>query len=523
MDHSICLYNGKIYGPQGLQDATAIIIGRGLIRYVGDDAGAHRFILGDTEKIDVGGRLIFPGFTDSHLHLSEWAKRKEHLDLNPFPSLKDTCAFIREQAGNKEWLIGGGWNQNAWVEKRFPHRRDLDFLGTDVKAVFYSKDFHSAWVNAAVIECFDMKDVFAMLRKGCVKRDEDGQLSGLLHEEALSVLLDPLLKTRPPGIFAEPGKYFTDFYRHGITSVHTMEHFEDYQKYLSLYQHEHQRGPRLGIYVYNTDSEAVFAQNLRHGRGGARLRFLGLKIFVDGALGSQTAWMREPYEVEGHFGKKQLTGGDLRRAIGQAEGHGCGLCIHALGDAAVEHLLDILDDFGRALRVPLRIEHAQILDEGLIQRLKAHGVPISVNPSHLIDDKPIAELHWGERSRMAYPYRSLKVAGIPYAIGSDAPVEDINPWKGIYAAVRRIGAGDDTPWYPEECIRLNDAVDAYTKYATVLSGCAERKGVLEKGYMGDCFVCNRDVFSFPLEQWKDIRSVLTVIDGRIVYNALGTG
>ncbi|MDZ7821778.1 MAG: amidohydrolase family protein [Candidatus Marinimicrobia bacterium] len=164
MDHSICLYNGRIYGPQGLQDATAIIIGRGLIRYVGDDA--RRTVSSSATRKDRCRRAShFSGFTDSHLHLSEWAKRKEHLDLNPFPSLKDTCAFIREQAGNKKWLTGGGWNQNVWVEKRFPHRRDLDFA-TDVKAVFYSKDFHSAWVNAAVIECFDMKDVFAMLKKG---------------------------------------------------------------------------------------------------------------------------------------------------------------------------------------------------------------------------------------------------------------------------------------------------------------------------------------------------------------------
>ncbi|MDZ7797243.1 MAG: amidohydrolase [Candidatus Marinimicrobia bacterium] len=517
MTHAICLYNGKIYERQGLQNATALIIDQGVIRYVGDDAGAHGFILGDTEKIDVGGRIIFPGFTDTHLHLSEWARRKEHLDLNPFASLKDTCDHIRENAQDKEWLIGGGWNQNAWTEKRFPHRKDLDFLGPDVKAVFYSKDFHSAWVNAPVIELFDFNDVLRMLQKGYVKRESDGQLSGLLHEEALSVLLDPLLKTRPPGIFDDPATYFRDFYRHGITSLHSMEHFEDYKKYLSLYQYEHQRGPRLGIYIYHTDKDKVFAQNMEHGRGGPRLRFLGLKIFVDGALGSQTAWLRKPYESGEHYGKKQVHGEELRQAIAGTEGHGCALSIHALGDAAVEDLLDILDGFGRSLRVPLRVEHAQLLDEELIRRLKEHRIPLSVNPSHLLDDKMIAERHWGERSRMAYPYRSLKIAGIPYAFGSDAPVEDINPWKGIYAAVDRICGDDVSPWYPEECIRLSDAIDAYTKQGSLLTGCYEKKGILEPGYMGDCFVANTDVFAYPLEKWKNIRSLLTVIDGRIVY------
>ncbi|MBN2781353.1 MAG: amidohydrolase [Candidatus Marinimicrobia bacterium] len=518
MAQSLCIHNARIYGLQGLQNATALVIEGGVIRYIGDESGLSTHIFGDIEKINAGGRIVFPGFTDTHLHLTEWSRRRDQVKLGGFASLAETCAHIRDTAADSEWLIGGGWNQNAWKEGRFPHRRDLEFLPAGTKAVLFSKDFHTAWVNDAVIDLFDFNDVLSMIRKGYVQRDADGQLNGLVREEGLHVLIDPLLEALPAGIFSDPGSYFRDFYRHGITSVHTMEHCEDYERYLSLYQYEHNRGLRLGVYIYDSDREKTDQKGLRAGSGGPWLRFLGTKIFVDGALGSQTAWLKEPYESGNHVGKQQCTGDELRRAVMHAEARGWGISLHALGDAAVEHVLDILDLIGRDLRVPLRIEHAQLLNGDLIQRIAKRGIALSVNPSHLIDDKPIANVHWGARSRYAYALHSLKLAGVRYGFGSDAPVEDIHPWKSVYAAVMRIGADDPDPWYPEESIRITDAINAFTRDAVLLSGVDERKGVLAPGFAGDCFICDRDVFDEPLTNWRDIHSVLTVIGGRIVYH-----
>ncbi|MBW6458168.1 MAG: amidohydrolase family protein, partial [FCB group bacterium] len=107
----ICLHKGQVYGPQGLQGASAVVIDNGVITYVGDESGVSRFIFGNIDKIDVNGRIIFPGFIDTHLHLTEWARRREHLDLSPFISLKETCDHIRDESGNRDWIIGGGWNQ----------------------------------------------------------------------------------------------------------------------------------------------------------------------------------------------------------------------------------------------------------------------------------------------------------------------------------------------------------------------------------------------------------------------------
>ncbi len=517
MGKSLCLHNGQVYGLQGLQGATAIVIENGIITYIGNDRGVHPYLRDEIKVIDVGGRIIFPGFIDTHLHLTEWARQKEYLALGSFSSLEDVLNHIKAESENKSWVFGGGWNQNNWKEGRFPHRSDLDILGPDIKAVFYSKDLHSAWINETVIDQFHFEDVLRMLQKGCVKRDPDGRLNGIIQEEALEVLLDPLIKTHPVGIFSDPDPFFKEFYRHGITSVHSMEYFDQYRDYLALYQHEKYRGLRLGIHIYQSDIEKAFKHNMRFGAGGDWLRFYGVKLFVDGALGSQTAWMREPYENAEHCGKKQLHGDALMQAIIQTEAKGCALCIHALGDAAVEHVLDKLDKIGRDLKVPMRIEHAQVLDETLIERLKIKDLHLSVNPAHLPDDKAVADFHWGKRSRYAYAFRSMKMADIPFAFGSDAPVEDIHPWKAIHAAVHRIGTGDRDSWYPEESLRITDAIQAYTYYGGLISGMNEKKGVLAPGYLGDCFVCSHNVFEDGLDDWQNIHSILTVIDGKVVY------
>ncbi len=520
MNRTLCIHNGKIYGRQGLQDDTSIVIENGKISYIGDEQGIRKYMHGEFELINAQEHIVFPGFIDTHLHLSEWARQQDFLSLGHFTSLSDMVKYIGKMAKGKGWIFGSGWNQNNWRDAGFPHRRHLDGLEKGTKAIFYSKDLHSAWVNDAVIDLFPFKDVIEMISKAYLRRDEDGRLDGIIREEAMGVLLDPIMKINPSPIFIDPYKYFNTFYRHGITSVHSMEHIDDYLKYLALYQYELNRGLRIGVYIYNSDSAKVYEQDLRYSSGGNWLRFFGIKCFIDGALGSQSAWMREPYENAEHVGKKVLFNLPLQKAITRAESRSCALSIHALGDAAVEHLLDTLDYFGRPLRVPLRIEHAQCLDSGLIERMKAHNIILSVNPSHLIDDKEIAEKHWGDRSRFAFPYRSMKMADLPFAFGSDAPVESIHPWKSIYAAVQRIPANDLQPWYPEEIIRLTDAINATTYYGGIINGRNERKGVLAPGYLGDLFICSHNAFEDGLDDWEDFHSLLTVIDGKIVHNEL---
>lgn len=520
MSRTLCIHNGKIYGGQGLQDDTAIVIENAKISYIGDDHGIRKYLHGEYKLIDAQEHIIFPGFIDTHVHLSEWARQEDFLSLGHFTSLSDMIKYIEKMAKGKNWIFGRGWNQNNWKDGGFPHRRDLAGLEKGTKAIFYSKDLHSALVNDAIIDLFPFKDVVTMIHKGYLRRDEDGLLDGIIREEAMEVLLDPIMKKHPSPIFIDPYKYFNKFYKHGITSVHSMEHIDEYLNYLALYQCELNRGLRIGVYVYNSDSAKVYDQDFCYGNGGDWLRFYGIKCFIDGALSSQTAWMRDSYENTEYFGEKVLFDFPLQQVIRRAESKSCALSIHALGDAALEHLLDTLDYLARPLRVPLRVEHAQCVDSKLMERMKDYKIMLSVNPSHLIDDKEVAEKYWGDRSRYAFPFRSMKMAGLSFAFGSDAPVESIHPWKSIYAAVRRVPANEVQPWYPEEIIRLTDAINAMTYSGGIINGRNERKGLLAPGYLGDLFICSHNVFEDGLDDWEDFHSLLTVIDGKIVHNDL---
>lgn len=523
MPENICIHNGRIWTDGKMTENSGIVISDGDIRMVSNDANVLRYIGGhiqDYQVIDAGKRVIFPGFTDSHLHLSEWARRFDHMDLEPFASLEETLEFIRVSSKGREWLIGGGWNQNNWPERRWPHRSDLDFLPPGVKAILYSKDFHSAWVNDEVIDLFNMKSVMEMIQKGYVERDSNGRLSGLLREDALSVLLDPIMEQQIIGIYDSPAVYFKQFHSYGICSVHSMESFAAYYKFLQMYQYPHNRGLRLGIFLYEKDREMAFEYGLTMSKGGLWFKFLGLKGFLDGALGSQTAWLKEPYENDMDTGKQIWRSEDLYRFIGLAEGRNCPISLHAIGDAAVEQLLDVVESFGRPLKIPIRIEHAQLTGPESIKRMKALGMSVSANPSHIFGDRKLAEFYWGERSRHAFPLKSFTEAEINMAFSSDAPVEDINPWKGIAAAVYRDGGDKEETWYPDECISLDQALLNYTFNPARLSGEENRKGRLAKSYVGDLFIASQDPFSCDAESIIKTRSLMTVIDGRIVYDRL---
>src|SRR6056297_1857674 len=261
----ICIHNGRIWSDGGFTGDTAIIIEDGDILMTGDDMNILRFSSKDPQKyqlIDAGDRVIFPGFIDSHVHLSEWARRFDHLDLEPFKSLEETLEFIKVSSMNSEWVIGGGWNQNLWPERRWPNRHDLSFLKPGTKAIFYSKDFHTAWVNDEVIDMFNLKSIMKMISRGFVEREPGGRLSGLLREDALSVLLDPIMEQQSVGIFEDPDRYFREFHARGLTSLHSMESYAGYYQFLKMYQFPHNRGIRLGIYMYEKDREMAFEYGL---------------------------------------------------------------------------------------------------------------------------------------------------------------------------------------------------------------------------------------------------------------------
>ncbi len=522
--NSIFLHNGKIWtGDRDKPVVEALYIEGNTIRSAGRTREIQPLLAGDVFTVDLKGRTVLPGFSDTHMHLSEWAKREKQLHLDGFTSLEALLAYVRENLPDSEWVLGGGWNYNVWEEHRLPTAEDLSFISPLQKVVFFSKDFHSAWVNDSVIDMINPRDMAKYIDLNQIQTNSIGQLTGIFREDAMMQCIVPLVDQQPSPLFNFPMELFEKFFEFGITSLHSIETFQNYRNLRNLYQNRVHRGPRLGIYVYHHDKQQILDYHMKSGDGGPWLRFLGLKYFLDGSLGSQTAWMSAPYEgMDDYTGVRIWDGEELRRDVAGTEEAHLKLAVHAIGDAAVDEALKLLEGRSPFEGIPDRIEHVQLCSPELLDRLERQRPGITANPSHLLSDFPTAEKYWGERSRHAFALKSMLDRNLPVTFASDAPVEHINPWLSITAAVHRIPDYSGISWYPQERISMDDALTMMIVNSASLSGESEKKGKLLPGYFADLFVCSKDPFSVEIPDIVTIRSLLTILDGQIVLDRLNS-
>lgn len=520
MKNRILFYNGKIYTENGLDDnKTAIQIKGNIIEKIGTDNELKKLINNNIKTIDLHGKVVFPGFIDTHFHFTEWAKREEMVNLDNFDSLHNVLVHLQENIPEGEWYLGGGWNHNDWKENRLPNMKDLSFI-KDKKIILFSKDFHSAWINDAVLDIFDTKDLLHFIQEKMIKTDKLKRITGIIQEEAVEKLIHPIFEKIESPIFSNPKPFYNKLYKAGLTSIHTIERFDDYQKLKNLYQIVYNRGPRLGFLVYEKDREKIFQKNIKTGNGGNWFRYLGLKIILDGALGSQSAWMREPYENKvSEIGIKFYEDDELEIIIKEAELNENSIAIHAIGDRALEQLLNMFEKYNLSQKSQYRIEHAQLIPPDLFERICDMKPRISMNPAHIFADIKIANQHWGSRSKYAYRFKSLLNENILFSFGADAPVEKINPWRGIRGAIQREDK-DGNVWYQEEKISLTEAINVFTINGAKMSNEDDVKGKLTEGYLADLFVASENPFEVNLNEIEKIESLLTMIDGNIVYNKL---
>jgi predicted amidohydrolase YtcJ len=261
-------------------------------------------------------------------------------------------------------------------------------------------------------------------------------------------------------------------------------------------------------------------------RRGEWLRIGGIKIFADGALGARTAAMLDPYDGEPqNVGVLTIEADELRRVALEAKSCGLPVAVHAIGDRANQMVLDVLVDVGPVTddRSPHRIEHAQLLRCGDVERFGKLNVVAAMQPLHATQDAPMADRYWGDRCAYAYAWRSLLRAGAVLAFGSDCPVEDISPFLGIHAAVTRRtpdGAPGPEGWHPEQRISVWDAVRAYTVGPAYASGMDDSIGSLAPGKLADLVVLDRDVFDCPPMEIAQTQVAATMIGGRFVHGGV---
>ena len=521
------LINARLLTMSGRAASSLAILGDRIIA-VGDDRDVLSLRGPRTRIHDLGGRLAMPGFTDSHLHLAALARRFLHVDLTGVPSLAKALRKVgaRARATPKgAWITGAGFDKNVWGDQ-FPTRHDLDRAAPDHPVALRSRDGHSVWVNSLALKVCGVTSRTKAPPGGVIRRDANGQPTGILHEAAVGLVRASPAFQQPQVGVRELRKALRFLLRQGITSAHVMGEAETFP----LAQELRQRGEldlRLTCYRGVDALDDLIAAGIRSGFGDEWIRIGGIKLLVDGALGSQTAWMFRPYrKAAGGAGSQPadpcgvpvLYGKELRSIIRRATQAGLACAIHAIGDRANAEALEAIEEVegkaagpsaslrvnvgtlrqaqGKPPTIPHRIEHAQILRPKDIPRFARLGVIASMQPCHILGDILPAERYWGRRSRWAYPIASLARAGVTIAFGSDAPVETSDPIEGIYAAVeRRMLNGEPTGgWYrAEEGIGVMQALRGYTYGPAAATGEAGCKGKLAPGFLADMVVLSDDI------------------------------
>jgi predicted amidohydrolase YtcJ len=441
-------------------------------------------------------------------------------------ALKRVASRARRTPSGK-WITGGRFDKNRWGDA-FPTRRDLDRVAPENPVALSSRDGHSLWVNSRALRACRITAKTPNPPGGEIVRDGRGRPTGILLEAATTLVYGSPAFSRPGADEDALRAALRYLARRGVTSIHAMD---DVPVLLQLQKlREASRlDQRVTIYPPFSALDDLVAAGIRSGFGDEWVRIGGVKLFVDGALGSQTAWLFEPYENvrPKSVGIPVVSEKELGESVRRAAEAGFACAIHAIGDRANAAALSAIEAArDRPTRLPHRIEHAQLVRPEDIPRFARAGVVASMQPCHILGDIPAAERYWGERSRYAYPIRSLQRAGTTLAFGSDAPVETDDPLAGIFAAVCRQDPEGQPPegWYrKEEGIRVRDALRAYASGPAVATGEDGRKGVLEPGNwcLADIVVLSENITKLDGRSLLEARVDMTIVGGRVCYQRRG--
>ena len=517
---AIVFVNGRVYLGPG-RFAEALVSKRGRIAAVGDLATLRRDHP-DARAIDMRGGLLVPGFADAHCHFLWWAIQATRLDLSETTAIDAALAKIDAHARSlreDSWILGGRFDKNLWG--RWPNREELDRVSRGHPAVLRSRDGHSRWANSRALAVAGVTRDTPTPEGGEIERDASGQPTGILRENAIR-LLDAVIPQPTRDDVRRALRWGqTEAVSRGLTAIHDLDNpmpdahrgFQELLDAGALHLRIHMGIPHQRL-------DAAVELGIASGLGGDWLRFSNLKVFADGALGSQTAALEQPYEGTDYGGVLTIDRAQLRADVQRAAEAGIAVAIHAIGDRAVRVALDAIEAVGGSRgRVRHRLEHIQLVREDDVARFARLHVIASMQPIHATSDRDIADRYWGARCSRAYTWRAFRDAGVTLAFGSDAPVEPIDPLLGMYAAVTRKRPADVQPWYPEQRLTLDDAIGGYTSGAAFAVARESDLGTLEVGKWCDAVVLARDVFREPAEALLDPALVrATITAGEVRYD-----
>jgi len=517
--------------------AHAAAIQGGRILAVGEDHDMTPLSGPGTRIMDLGGRLVLPGFMDSHFHYLDWAMGRKQMalaDVTSFQECMDRVAESARRLPEGSWILGQGWNESDWEDERMPTRYDLDHAAPNHPVALWRCDLHLAAVNSLALEKAGIDENTPDPPEGVIARDASGRPTGILRELAPNLIKAATHEPGDPGLYEAMLEGIPVLHSYGLTGLFDVRLMGGVEGAPALrswqrLREEEKLDLRCWVSLPGERLDEIISLGLRTGFGDDRLRIGHLKYFMDGGMGARTAWMIDPY-LDGGVGMPLCSAEALREAIIQADQAGLAVMVHAIGERANREVASVFEavNRSRALNdsgpttgpaVPHRVEHLQMIRPEDLSRMARLGLVGCVQPHNMILDIHMIERSVGERGRWTYTYRSMLNAGIPLVFSSDAPVCDPRPLVGMHAAVTR-QRWDGTPeggWYPEERLSVEEAVRAYTTAPAEANGVSGELGSITPGKRADMVVLDRDIYTVNPMEIAETNVDMTIFDGRVVH------
>jgi predicted amidohydrolase YtcJ len=527
----LVLYNGAIWTVNdGRPWVEAAAVKENKIIEVGSNKDILKLASEETERIDLEGAFVLPGFIDSHTHFLDGGFSLSSVQLRGAKSREDFIHRIEERAKaieKGEWILNGDWDHQQFDPPVLPRKEWIDQQTADNPVCISRHDGHMVLVNSLALKIAGLsKDTPTPPGGEIIKDAATGEPTGILKDAAMDLVTQHIPEPSSKEKLAAAQAALKHAAENGITSIHEMAYADNLDVYEELLK-QGRLTARLNVYIQITEFDSLESLNQRTTTGNDILKVGGLKGFVDGSLGSATALFFDPYidqpDKTGILYSHMFPEGIMEKRLRQADQAGAQVAIHAIGDKANHIILDIFEGIaseGGQRDRRWRIEHAQHLIPEDIGRFGELGIIASIQPYHAIDDGRWAEKKIGrKRAQYTYIFRSLLEGGAILACGSDWTVAPLDPITGIYAAVTRRTLDGKNPdgWFPEQKIALEEAIKGYTLNGAYTEFSEDSKGSLEKGKLADFVVLDKNLFSIAPEDIQHVKVEMTIFNGKIVF------